>query len=74
MPPITQRPSRVEAGEFFKVEDGKIRQIALQSLYPTGAQTGWEAAARYAEAGDRCSLALGTAESILTSGTPRNHG
>jgi hypothetical protein len=42
MPPVTQRPSSVEMGEFFKIEKGKIRQIEGTSLaLPYGASTGW---------------------------------
>ena len=42
MPPVTQRPSSVEMGEFFKIEGGKIRQIEGVSIaLPYGAPTGW---------------------------------
>ena len=42
MPPVTQRPSSVEMGEFFKIESGKIRQIeGISVALPYGAGTGW---------------------------------
>jgi hypothetical protein len=42
MPPVTQRPSSVLMGEFFKLEGGKIRQIEGVSIaLPFGAKTGW---------------------------------
>lgn len=42
MPPVTQRPSTVEMGEFFKIEKGIIRQIEGTSLaLPYGAGSGW---------------------------------
>lgn len=42
MPPVTQRPSSVEMGEFFKIESGKIRQIeGISIALPYGAKTGW---------------------------------
>jgi hypothetical protein len=42
MPPVTQRPSSVEMGEFFKIEGGKIRQIeGISVALPYGAGTGW---------------------------------
>ena len=42
MPPITQRPSSVEMGEFFKVQGGTIRQIEGISLaLPYRSTTGW---------------------------------
>lgn len=45
MPPVTQRPSSVLMGEFFKLEGGKIRQIeGLSIALPFGAKTGWETA------------------------------
>jgi len=47
MPPITQRPSSVEAGEFFKIESGKIRQIEGVTIsLPYGSDTGWETSER----------------------------
>ena len=47
MPPINQRPSSVEAGEFFKVGDGKIRQIEGVTIsLPYGSHTGWETSER----------------------------
>ncbi len=47
MPPITQRPSSVEAGEFFKIEGGKIRQIEGVTIsLPYGSHTGWEMSER----------------------------
>lgn len=47
MPPVTQRPSSVLMGEFFKLEGGKIRQIEGISLaLPYGAKTGWETSSR----------------------------
>jgi hypothetical protein len=47
MPPITQRPSSVEMGEFFKVEGGKIRQIeGISVALPYGAGTGWDTPAK----------------------------
>ena len=46
MPPVTQRPSSVLMGEFFKIEAGKIRQIEGVSIaLPFGAKTGWETVA-----------------------------
>jgi hypothetical protein len=46
MPPVTQRPSSVLMGEFFKIEAGKIRQIEGDSIaLPFGAKTGWETVA-----------------------------
>jgi hypothetical protein len=46
MPPVTQRPSSVLMGEFFKIEAGKIREIEGVSIaLPFGAKTGWETAA-----------------------------
>jgi hypothetical protein len=46
MPPVTQRPSSVEMGEFFKIEGGKIRQIeGISVALPYGASTGWDARA-----------------------------
>ncbi len=43
MPPVTQRPSSVLMGEFFKLEGGKIRQIeGISIALPYGAKTGWE--------------------------------
>jgi len=43
MPAITQRPSSVEMGEFFKIEGGKIRQIEGVSVaLPYRSSTGWE--------------------------------
>jgi len=43
MPPVTQRPSSVEMGEFFKIEGGKIRQIeGISVALPYGASTGWD--------------------------------
>jgi len=47
MPPVTQRPSSVLMGEFFKLEGGKIRQIeGISVALPYGAKTGWETSAR----------------------------
>jgi hypothetical protein len=47
MPPITTRPSSVEAGEFFKIEGGKIRQIeGVTIALPYGSPTGWEKSKR----------------------------
>jgi hypothetical protein len=47
MPPITQRPSSVEAGEFFKIEGGKIRQIeGVTIALPYGSHAGWETSGR----------------------------
>jgi hypothetical protein len=49
MPPVTQRPSSVEMGEFFKIEGGKIRQIeGISIALPYGASTGWDARAESA--------------------------
>jgi hypothetical protein len=45
MPAITQRPSSVEMGEFFKIEGGKIRQIeGISVALPYGSRTGWDGA------------------------------
>jgi hypothetical protein len=42
MPPVTQRPSSVEMGEFFKIEGGTIRQIeGISVALPYGSRTGW---------------------------------
>lgn len=42
MPPVTQRPSSVEMGEFFKIESRKIRQIeGISVALPYGSGTGW---------------------------------
>jgi hypothetical protein len=42
MPPVTQRPSSVLMGEFFKLESGRIMQIEGVSVaLPYGAKTGW---------------------------------
>lgn len=47
MPPVTQRPSSVLMGEFFKLEGGKIRQIEGVSVaLPYGSRTGWETSGR----------------------------
>ena len=47
MPPIAQRPSSLEAGEFFKIEGGKIRQIEDVTIsLPYGSHTGWETSDR----------------------------
>lgn len=47
MPPVTQRPSSVLMGEFFKLEGGKIRQIeGISVALPYGAKTGWETSGR----------------------------
>jgi hypothetical protein len=47
MPPVTQRPSSVLMGEFFKLEGGKIRQIeGISIALPYGAKTGWETSGR----------------------------
>ncbi len=43
MPAVTQRPSSVEMGEFFKIEGGKIRQIeGISVALPYKSGTGWE--------------------------------
>jgi len=43
MPAITQRPSSVEMGEFFKIQKGTIRQIEGVSVaLPYRSPTGWE--------------------------------
>lgn len=43
MPPIVRHPSSVLMGEFFKIEDGKIRQIeGISIALPFGAGEGWE--------------------------------
>lgn len=43
MPPVTQRPSSVEMGEFFKIEGGRIRQIeGISVALPYGASSGWD--------------------------------
>lgn len=45
MPPVTQRPSSVEMGEFFKLEGGKIRQIeGISVALPYKSGTGWDQA------------------------------
>jgi hypothetical protein len=42
MPAVTQRPSSVLMGEFFKIEGGKIRQIeGISIALPYGAGEGW---------------------------------
>lgn len=47
MPAVTQRPSSVLMGEFFKLEGGKIRQIeGISVAMPYGAKTGWETSGR----------------------------
>ena len=47
MPPVTQRPSSVLMGEFFKLEGGKIRQIeGISVALPYGSRTGWETSER----------------------------
>jgi len=44
MPAVTQRPSSVEMGEFFKIQRGTIRQIEGVSIaLPYRSPTGWEA-------------------------------
>jgi hypothetical protein len=44
MPAVTQRPSSVEMGEFFKIQSGTIRQIEGVSVaLPYRSPTGWEA-------------------------------
>jgi hypothetical protein len=44
MPPITQRPSSVEMGEFFKIQAGTIRQIeGISVALPYRSPTGWPA-------------------------------
>lgn len=44
MPPIVRHPSSVLMGEFFKIENGKIRQIeGISVAFPFGAGEGWEA-------------------------------
>jgi hypothetical protein len=46
MPPVTQRPSSVLMGEFFKIETGRIREVEGVSIaLPYGASTGWETSA-----------------------------
>jgi hypothetical protein len=43
MPAITRRPSSLAAGEFFKIEGGKIREVeGVTVALPYGAKTGWE--------------------------------
>jgi len=43
MPAITQRPSSVEMGEFFKIESETIRQVeGISVALPYGSRTGWE--------------------------------
>jgi hypothetical protein len=43
MPAVTQRPSSVEMGEFFKIERGRIRQIeGISVALPYRSGTGWE--------------------------------
>jgi len=43
MPAVTQRPSSVEMGEFFKIQTGTIRQIEGVSIaLPYRSLTGWE--------------------------------
>jgi hypothetical protein len=43
MPAVTQRPSSVEMGEFFKIQAGMIRQIeGISIALPYGSHTGWE--------------------------------
>jgi len=43
MPAVALRPSSVEAGEFFKIEGGKIRQIeGVTIALPYRSRTGWE--------------------------------
>jgi len=43
MPAVTQRPSSVEMGEFFKIQSGTIRQIEGVSIaLPYRSLTGWE--------------------------------
>jgi hypothetical protein len=43
MPPVVMRPSSVEMGEFFKIENGKIRQIeGISVALPYGSSTGWD--------------------------------
>jgi hypothetical protein len=47
MPPVTQRPSSVEMGEFFKIEGGTIRQIeGISVALPYGSPTGWSSSGR----------------------------
>jgi hypothetical protein len=47
MPPVTQRPSSVLMGEFFKLEGGKIRQIeGISVALPYGSRTGWATSGR----------------------------
>jgi hypothetical protein len=44
MPPIVRHPSSVLMGEFFKIENGKIRQIeGISVAFPFGQGEGWEA-------------------------------
>ena len=43
MPAVTRRPSSLAAGEFFKIEGGKIREVeGVTVALPYGAKTGWE--------------------------------
>jgi len=52
MPPIVRHPSSVEMGEFFKIENGKIRQIeGISVALPYGAGEGWSAS-RSSRGGD----------------------
>jgi hypothetical protein len=47
MPAVARRPSSVEAGEFFKIEGEKIRQIeGVTIALPYGSRTGWETSER----------------------------
>ncbi len=51
-PPVVTHPSSVLMAEFFKIEDGKIRQIEGTSLaLPYGAGTGWDKPAAHKSSG-----------------------
>jgi hypothetical protein len=42
MPPSAKRPFSVEVAEFFKIENGKIRQVeGVQLALPYKQPTGW---------------------------------
>ena len=43
MPPSAMRPFNVEVAEFFKIQNGKIRQVeGVQLALPYKAPTGWD--------------------------------
>lgn len=43
MPPVVRHPSSVLMGEFFKIENGKIRQVeGISVALPFGAGEGWQ--------------------------------